>query len=130
VGRKGLIVGGMLIQGAALIVMVLVEGLGPWLATGAALGLGTAMVYPTLLAAIGDVAHPSSRGKAFGIYRFWRDSGYVVGALLAGALADGFGMRAAIGAVGVLTLASGIMASVGMPETLPRPATRTSPERA
>jgi MFS family permease len=116
-GRKRLIVGGMLIQGASLIVMVLVQGLGPWLVTGAALGLGTAMVYPTLLAAIGDVAHPSSRGAAFGIYRFWRDSGYVVGALLAGALADGFGMRVAIGAVGLLTLASGSLAWAGMPET-------------
>jgi MFS family permease len=118
VGRKRLIVGGMLIQGAALMVMVVVQGLGPWLVTGAALGVGTAMVYPTLLAAIGDVAHPSSRGTAFGIYRFWRDSGYVVGALLAGALADGFGMRVAIGAVGVLTLASGALAGARMPETL------------
>jgi MFS family permease len=118
VGRKRLIVGGMLIQGAALMVMVVVQGLGPWLVTGAALGVGTAMVYPTLLAAIGDVAHPSSRGTAFGIYRFWRDSGYVVGALLAGALADGFGMRAAIGAVGVLTFASGTLAAARMPETL------------
>jgi MFS family permease len=99
-------------------VMVVVQGLGPWLVTGAALGVGTAMVYPTLLAAIGDVAHPSARGTAFGIYRFWRDSGYVVGALLAGALADGFGMRAAIGAVGVLTLASGTLAAARMPETL------------
>jgi MFS family permease len=116
-GRKALIVGGMLLQGASLIVMVLVQGLGLWLVSGAALGLGTAMVYPTLLAAIGDVADPSSRGAAFGIYRFWRDSGYVVGALLAGALADGFGMRVAIGAVGMLTLASGSLAWARMPET-------------
>jgi MFS family permease len=115
-----LIVGGMLIQGAALMAMLLVQGFGWWLVTGAALGVGTAMVYPTLLAAIGDVAHPSQRGAAFGNYRFWRDSGYVVGALLAGALADEFGMRTAIGSVGVLTLASGALAWGGMPETLPR----------
>ena len=120
-GRKGLIVGGMLVQGAALMAMLVVQqGFGWWLITGAALGVGTAMVYPTLLAAIGDVAHPSQRGAAFGNYRFWRDSGYVVGALLAGALADGFGMRAAIGAVGALTLASGALAWGGMPETLAR----------
>ena len=89
VGRKRLIVGGMVVQGAALFAMVLVEGFAMWLVTGAMLGIGTAMVYPTLLAAIGDVAHPSWRGSALGIYRFWRDSGYVAGALVAGILADG-----------------------------------------
>jgi MFS family permease len=120
VGRKRLIVGGMLVQGAALIAMVLVNSFGLWLITGAFLGVGTAMVYPALLAAIGDVAHPSWRGTALGVYRFWRDSGYVVGALVAGALADGFGMRVAIGAVGALTIASGTLAAVRMPETLQR----------
>lgn len=118
VGRKRLIVGGMLIQGAALVAMILVQGFGMWLVTGAVLGIGTAMVYPTLLAAIGDVAHPSWRGTALGLYRFWRDSGYVAGALIAGVLADGFGMRAAIGAVGALTIASGALAASRMPETL------------
>jgi MFS family permease len=125
VGRKRLIVGGMLLQGAALIAMVLVNGFGLWLITGAFLGVGTAMVYPALLAVIGDVAHPSWRGTALGLYRFWRDSGYVVGALVAGALADGFGMRVAIGAIGALTIASGTLAAVRMPETLPR----TTPDR-
>lgn len=120
VGRKRLIVGGMLIQGAALLTMILVDGFGPWLVTGAVLGIGTAMVYPTLLAAIGDAAHPSWRGTAFGLYRFWRDSGYVVGALLAGLLADEFGIRAAIGAVGALTIVSGTLAGRNMPETLHR----------
>jgi MFS family permease len=108
----------MLVQGAALIAMILVEGFTMWLVTGAVLGIGTAMVYPTLLAAIGDVAHPSWRGSALGIYRFWRDSGYVIGALAAGILADGFGMRTAIGAVGALTLASGALAAARMPETI------------
>jgi MFS family permease len=118
VGRKRLIVGGMLIQGAALVAMILAQGFGMWLLTGAVLGIGTAMVYPTLLASIGDVAQPSWRGTALGIYRFWRDSGYVAGALIAGVLADTFGMRAAIGAIGLLTMASGTLAGVRMPETL------------
>jgi MFS family permease len=121
IGRKWLIAGGMLLQGIALVAMVLVDGLTPWLVTGALLGAGTAMVYPTLLAAIGDVAHPSWRGSAVGIYRLWRDSGYAVGALLAGAVADAFGIAAAIGAVGALTAASGLMVGLRMPETLRRP---------
>ncbi|MGH7711402.1 MAG: MFS transporter, partial [Gemmatimonadaceae bacterium] len=91
VGRKWLIASGMLLQGAALLVMGVVNGFALWLVTGALLGVGTAMVYPTLLAAIADVAHPSWRGSALGLYRFWRDSGYVVGALMAGVLADAFG---------------------------------------
>jgi MFS family permease len=121
IGRKRLIVGGMLVQGAALIAMVLTHGFGRWLITGSVLGVGTAMVYPALLAVIGDVAHPSWRGSAVGLYRFWRDLGYAVGALLAGVLADRFGMREAIGAVGALTLASGTLAALRMPETLLRP---------
>src|SRR6185369_17378141 len=76
VGRKWLIVGGMLLQGVALVAMVVVHGFAAWIATGALLGVGTAMVYPTLLAAVGDVAHPSWRGSAVGAYRLWRDSGY------------------------------------------------------
>jgi len=118
VGRKWLIVGGMLVQGAALVSMVFVHGFALWLGSGALLGVGTAMVYPTLLAVIGDVAHPTWRGSAVGMYRLWRDSGYVVGALLAGALADAYGMAAAIMSVGCLTLASGLLAAVRMPETL------------
>ena len=118
-GRKWLIVGGMLLQGTALVGMTLTHGLAPWLATSVALGVGTAMVYPTLLAAVGDVAHPSWRGTAVGTYRFWRDMGYAVGALLAGVLADLFGMASAIAAVGALTIVSGVLVVVRMPETLP-----------
>lgn len=118
VGRKWLVVGGMCLQGAALVTMVLVRGFVPWVVTGALLGVGTAMVYPTLLAAIGDVAHPSWRGTAVGIYRLWRDSGYAVGALLAGVLADTFGMSLAIAAIGLLTGASGALVALRMPETL------------
>ncbi len=117
-GRKWLIAGGMCVQGAALVAMVLTHGFVPWLVTGALLGVGTAMVYPTLLAAIADVAHPSWRGTAVGIYRLWRDSGYAVGALLAGALADAFGTPAAIAAIGGLTAAVGVLVALRMPETL------------
>jgi len=119
IGRKWLIAGGMVLQGVALVAMVVVHGVAPWLLTGALLGVGTAMVYPTLLAAIGDVAHPSWRGTAVGIYRLWRDLGYAVGALAAGLLADAFGMAAAIAAIGVVTVASGLLVAVRMPETLP-----------
>ena len=83
------------------------------------LGIGTAMVYPTLLAAISDLAHPSWRARAVGIYRFWRDLGYAVGALAAGVLADAFGMSLAIAAIGVLTALSGLIVAIRMPETLP-----------
>ena len=78
------------------------------------------MVYPTLLAAIGDVAHPAWRGSAVGVYRLWRDLGYAVGALLAGVLADVFGMGTAIGVVAALTAASGLVVALRMPETLRR----------
>jgi MFS family permease len=91
-------------------------------------GLGTTMVHPTLLAAIGDVAHPSWRGAAVGVYRLWRDLGYAVGALIAGVLADVFGMTAAIGAVGALTIASGALVALRMHETL-RHGLSTRPRR-
>ena len=117
-GRKWMIVSGMLLQAAALAAMIIWRGLAPWAAAGVALGVGTAMVYPTLLAAIGDVAQPAWRGSAVGVYRLWRDLGYAVGALLAGALADGFGMATAIGAVAGVTATSGIVVALRMPETL------------
>ena len=117
-GRKGLIAGGMLLQAAALATIALVRGFWPWVGGAVLLGAGTAMVYPTLLAAIGDEAHPSWRGSAVGVYRLWRDSGYAVGALLAGAIADSFGIAPAIAVVAVLTAASGLMVLWRMPETL------------
>ena len=83
------------------------------------LGVGTAMVYPTLLAAIGDVAHPSWRASAVGVYRLWRDLGYAVGALLAGVTADAFGLNAAIWIVAALTFGSGVLSFVRMQETAP-----------
>jgi MFS family permease len=117
-GRKWLIAGGMLLQGGALAAIALVREFWPWVGAAALLGVGTAMVYPTLLAAVGDVAHPRWRASAVGVYRLWRDGGYAVGALLAGALADLFGMTWSIGAVALLTFASGLLVVVRMPETL------------
>jgi MFS family permease len=122
VGRKWLIVGGMWVQ--ALGIGVTVASLQFWtFVTGAILmGLGTAMVYPTLLAAIGDVAHPSWRASAVGVYRLWRDLGYAIGALVAGVTADIFGLSSAVWLVAAITLASGIIAALRMKETLRLPA--------
>jgi MFS family permease len=83
----------------------------------AALGLGTALVYPTLLAVISDVVHPNERASATGVYRFWRDAGYLIGALLAGVMADRLGVAWTIEVVAALTLASGIVVLVRLPET-------------
>jgi len=121
-GRKGLIAGGMLLQGVALAAIAAQTGAQAytwWLASSVLLGLGTAMVYPTLLAAIGDVTAPSWRSSAVGVYRLWRDLGYVVGALVAGVTADALGMGAAIYLVAGLTAASGLITAVRMPETMP-----------
>jgi MFS family permease len=92
-------------------------GFAPWSVSAVLLGLGTAMVYPTLLASIGDVAHPAWRASAVSVYRLWRDAGYAVGALLAGSLADLFELRLAIGAVGALTFLSGVTVALVMYET-------------
>lgn len=118
VGRKWLIAAGMALQGVALLAMVVATGFAWWIACGIALGLGTALVYPTLLASIGDVAHPSWRGAAIGVYRMWRDLGYAVGAVLAGLVADAFGIPWSIVSIGVITLASGVFVAARMPETL------------
>jgi MFS family permease len=120
IGRKPLIVTGMLVQAAAIAGIAATTGFGAWAAGAIALGLGTAMVYPTLLAAIGDVAHPSWRGRSVGVYRLWRDSGFAVGALFAGLLADAVSITAAIWAVAVLTAASGVVVAARMYETHPR----------
>jgi MFS family permease len=130
-GRKPLIVGGMLLQAAALALLAATEGFPIWAIAAVLLGAGTAMVYPTLLAAIGDVAHPTWRARSVGIYRLWRDGGFAVGALLAGALADMFDISVAIWAIAALTAASGIVVLVRMYETHPRldhtPRSRRSP---
>ena len=117
IGRKWLIVGGMWLQAVGIAVTALSTDFLPFGSGAVMLGLGTAMVYPTLLAAIGDVAHPSWRASAVGVYRLWRDLGYAVGALLAGITADLFGLPAAIWLVAGLTLMSGAVAAVRMNET-------------
>ena len=113
-GRKPLIVAGMLLQAVAISIVGLSTQFGLWLGALALLGLGTAMVYPALLAATGDAVHPGERATALGVYRFWRDAGAVGGALGAGALADAFGFNAAIQTVAVLTAASGVVAAMAL----------------
>ena len=115
-GRTKPIVAGMLIQGAALMTMTAVIGFAAWSGVLIALGIGTALVYPALLAAVGDIAHPTWRGLAVGVYRLWRDLGYVAGALLAGVLADAFGIPLAINVIGVITMASGIIVAIRLRE--------------
>jgi MFS family permease len=111
-GRTKPIVGGMLLQGIALLTMTMVNGFEAWAVVLVMLGVGTALVYPTLLAAVGDIAQPSWRGVAVGVYRLWRDLGYVAGAVLAGFLADAFGIPFAINVIGVMTIASGIAVAI------------------
>jgi MFS family permease len=117
-GRKPLIVWGMWIQAIGVAVVALGHTFAAFAAGAVLLGIGTAMVYPTLLAAIADVAHPSWRASAVGVYRLWRDLGYAVGALLAGLTADAFGIQAAMWLIAALTLASGAASAVRMSETL------------
>ncbi len=119
IGRKHLITAGMLAQAAALAVIALGHGFGAWAAGTVLLGAGTAMVYPTLLAAVGDVAHPSWRGRAVGVYRVWRDLGYAVGAIIGGIIADLMGMHAAPWMAAVLSAAAGLGVAVRMYETHP-----------
>jgi MFS family permease len=126
-GRKGMIVAGMWVQSAGILLILLTDGFLPWAVGMVLLGLGTALVYPTLLAAISDVAHPDWRASAVGVYRLWRDAGYAVGALLAGVLADLLGVPWAIGAIAALTFASGAVVLGRMYETLPT--RRGVPER-
>ncbi len=117
IGRKWLIAGGMWTQAASIGVVILSTSFAGFAAGAVLLGIGTAMVYPTLLAAIGDVALPSWRASAIGIYRLWRDLGYAIGALLAGVAADLIGLAGAMWLVAGITLVSGIVAAVRMDET-------------
>jgi MFS family permease len=119
IGRKWLIAGGMAVQAAGIWLTVLLPGYIWWIVAAVLQGIGTAMVYPVLLAAISDVAHPTWRATSLGVYRFWRDLGYAVGALMAGLIADLVGMKAAIHAVAALTLLSGFIVGFRMYETLP-----------
>ena len=119
-GRKRMIATGMLLQAVALAVIAAVDSFSLWAVAAGLLGAGTAMVYPTLLAAIGDVAHPAWRARAVGAYRLWRDAGFAAGAVLAGVVADALGVRAAVWVVAALTALSGLLVVVRMYETLHR----------
>ena len=131
VGRKPLIVAGMVVQGVALTLVAATTGFAIWAVGAVLIGLGTALVYPTLIAAVGDVAHPTWRATAVGVYRLWRDSGYVVGALLGGVVADVFDLRAAVLVVAALSVASGLGVATRMTETAgPPPGRVPGPRRA
>ena len=106
-----------MIQAAGIAVITVSSGFVSFAAGAVLLGAGTAMVYPTLLAAIGDVAHPSWRASAVGVYRLWRDLGYAVGAVIAGVVADAFGVDAAMWLIAALTIASGLLVLQRMEET-------------
>lgn len=106
-GRKGLIVGGMWVQAAGLFLTALTRSFEWWLLGSLLLGLGTAMVYPSLIAAVSDASHPTWRARSLSVYRFWRDLGYPLGALSAGVIADWFGLATAINAIAALTFMSG-----------------------
>ena len=117
-GRKWMIVAGMWVQSVGIALFVITSGFWVWVVGAALLGIGTALVYPTLLAAVSDVAHPDWRASAVGVCRLWRDAGYAVGALTAGLLADAFGGLTAIAAIGALTFLSGAIVAAVMRETL------------
>jgi len=119
-GRKWLIAGGMGIQALALASIAVGRSYASWFGGAVVLGVGTAMVYPTLIAAVGDAAAPRWRASAVGVYRFWRDMGYVAGAIGAGLVSDLLGLPSAILAVAILTFASGGWVALRMPETLRR----------
>src|SRR5262249_24727160 len=126
-GRKSLIAGGMIVQSVGIWLTALVPDYGAWIAGATLQGLGTAMVYPTLLAAITDHAHPLWRASSLGVYRFWRDLGYAVGALLSGVVADLVGLGAAIHLVAMLTLLSGVLVILTM--VRPAPTIASAPSR-
>jgi MFS family permease len=113
-GRKGLIVGGMWVQAAGLFLTALTREFEYWLIGSLLLGIGTAMVYPSLIAAVSDASHPAWRARSLSVYRFWRDLGYAIGALSAGIIADLFGLSWAIATIAALTFASGLVVALVM----------------
>lgn len=115
-GRKGLIVAGMWVQAGGLFLVAGTEHFGWWLVASVLLGIGTAMVYPALIAAVSDASHPAWRARSMSVYRFWRDMGYAIGALCAGIMTDLFGAAWAIAVIGALTFTSGAVVAVVMNE--------------
>ena len=121
-GRRWLIVVGMFVQALALAMIAASTGFAAWVMAAVLLGAGTAMVYPTLLAVVGDVADASWRARAVGVYRLWRDAGFAVGALVSGLVADAYGLRAAVWTVAAVTAVSGLIVALRLRETHPRAA--------
>ncbi|MGX0154902.1 MFS transporter [Staphylococcus capitis] len=119
IGRKWLITGGMLLQALSLWMILIINSYGMWLLAAILLGIATAMVYPTLLSAISDVAHPKWRASSLGVYRSLRDAGYAFGALFAGILTDFLDVTWAIGLIAILPLSAGLIAAIRLSETLP-----------
>jgi MFS family permease len=115
-GRKGLIVAGMWVQSGALFLTAATHQFEWWFIASLLLGLGTAMVYPSLIAAVSDASHPTWRARSLSVYRFWRDLGYAIGALSAGLIADAFGLSTAIASIAALTFISGAMVALAMRE--------------
>jgi MFS family permease len=113
-GRKGLIVGGMWVQAAGLLLTALTTSFPYWMVGSVLLGIGTAMVYPSLIAAVSDASQPAWRARSLSVYRFWRDLGYAIGALASGVIADFLGMSWAIAAIALLTFASGVVVATVM----------------
>jgi MFS family permease len=118
IGRKPLITGGLWVQSIGIALFVFLAGESTWVIAPVVMGLGTGMVYPTLLAAVSDLAHPAWRASALGVYRLWRDSGYAWGALMGGVLADLFTIQAAVLAIAGLTAISGGITLFRLPETV------------
>lgn len=118
-GRKGLIAAGMWVQAGGLFLTAFTHGFGWWFVASVLLGAGTAMVYPTLIASVSDASHPAWRARSLSVYRFWRDMGYAIGALMAGIIADLFGAPIAIATIGGLTFASGAVVAFMMKERRP-----------
>ena len=125
-GRKGLIVAGMWVQASGLFLTAATRQFWWWFVASVLLGLGTAMVYPTLIASVSDASHPAWRARSLSVYRFWRDLGYAIGALSAGVITDFFGAPAAIDSVGVLTFLSGAVVAFAMKERKTLHQTKTS----
>ena len=118
-GRKWAIAGGMWLAAAGIVIVALSATLPGWVAGAAVMGVGMALLYPTLLAVVSDVAHPSWRASSLGVYRFWRDGGYAIGALAIGFVADAFGLLAGFWFAALLMLLSGLLVALFMYETLP-----------
>ncbi|MGH7224812.1 MAG: MFS transporter, partial [Gemmataceae bacterium] len=117
-GRKGLIVAGMWVQAAGLFLTAATAQFQWWIVGSLLLGLGTALVYPSLIAAVSDASHPTWRARSLSVYRFWRDLGYAIGALSAGLIADSFGLSWAITSIAILTFLSGAVVAIAMRETV------------